>query len=86
MGAGEVVSAARDCLIEREADAVMEALSRSHPRALTDNPDGVALLGDAVREAIALGLDAGCARAGRTAAELVAGAAVLVWSERAGRA
>jgi hypothetical protein len=64
------VSAARDGLIEREADAVVEALSRSHPRALRDNPDGVALLGDAVREAIALGLNAGSVRAGRTAAEL----------------
>jgi hypothetical protein len=70
MGASEGVSAARDRLVGREADAVMEALVRAQPRALADNPDGQALLDEAVRKAIALGLDAGCARAGRAAAEL----------------
>jgi hypothetical protein len=70
MEAGEGVSAARDDLIGREADAVMEELARAQPRALADNPDGRALLDEAVRKAIALGLDAGCAQAGRTAGEL----------------
>jgi hypothetical protein len=70
METGEGVWAARDDLIGREADAIVESLSRSHPRALTDNPDGVALLEDAVLEAIGLGLDAGSRHAGRTADEL----------------
>src|SRR5688572_5103375 len=70
MGAGEGVSAARDGLIGREADAVVESLSRAHPRELADNPDGVALLGEAVREAIGAGLDAGCEHAGRAVGEL----------------
>jgi hypothetical protein len=64
------VSAARDGLVGREADAVVDSLSRAHPRALADNPDGVALLGEAVREAIGLGLDAGCEHAGRAVGEL----------------
>jgi hypothetical protein len=70
MGAGEGVSAAPDGLIGREAEAVVDSLSRGHPRTLADNPDGVALLGDAVRRAIRLGLDAGCERAGRAPVEL----------------
>jgi hypothetical protein len=70
MGAGEGVSAARDSLIGREADAVVESIVRSHPRELRDNPDGVKRLGDAVRDAILLGLDAGCEHAGRAAGEL----------------
>jgi hypothetical protein len=70
MGAGEGVSAARDSLIGREADAIVESLARSHPRELTNNPDGVELVGDAVRDAIRLGLDAGCEHAGRAVGEL----------------
>jgi hypothetical protein len=70
MGAGEGVLVARDSLIRREVDAVMESLARAHPRALTENPDGVALLEDALRDAILLGLDAGCRHAGRLADEL----------------
>jgi hypothetical protein len=70
MGAGEGLSAARDSLIGREADAVVDSIVRSHPRELRDNPDGVELLGDAVRDAILLGLDAGCQHAGRAVGEL----------------
>jgi hypothetical protein len=70
MGAGEGVSAARDSLIGREAEAIVESLARSHPRELTNNPDGVELVGDAVRDAIRLGLDAGCEHAGRAVGEL----------------
>jgi hypothetical protein len=70
MGAGEDVSAARDGLVGREVDAIMELLSRSNARALRDNPDGVALIQGAVRKAILLGLDAGSGHAGRTADEL----------------
>ena len=70
MGAEEGVSAARDSLIGREADAIVESIVRSHPRELRDNPDGVELVGDAVRDAIRLGLDAGCEHAGRTVGEL----------------
>jgi hypothetical protein len=70
MGAGEGALVARDRLIRREAHAVVEALSRAHPRALTENPDGVALLEDALRDAILLGLDAGCRHSGRLADEL----------------
>ena len=70
MGAGEGVSAARDSLIGREADAVVESIVRSHPRELRDNPDGVELLGNALRDAIRLGIDAGCEHAGRALGEL----------------
>ena len=70
MGAEEGVSAARDGLIGREADAIVESLTRSHPRELRDNPDGAELLGDALRDAIRLGLDAGCEHAGRAVGEL----------------
>jgi hypothetical protein len=49
-------------LIGREADAVVEALARSLPRAVADNPGDVGLLRDAVRDAIRLGLDAGSRR------------------------
>src|SRR5918999_2262051 len=70
MGAGEGVSPGLDGLIGREADAVAESLSRAHPRALAENPDGVALLGDAVRDAIRLGLDAGRKHAVRPVGEL----------------
>jgi hypothetical protein len=64
------VSAARDRLIGREADAIVGSIVRSHPRQLRDNPDGVALIGDAVRDAIRLGLDAGRKHAGREVGEL----------------
>jgi hypothetical protein len=70
MGAEEGVSAARDGLIGREADAIVESLTRSHPRELRDNPDGAELLGDALRDAIRLGVDAGCEHAGRAVGEL----------------
>ena len=70
MGAEEGVSAARDGLIGREADAIVESLTRSHPRELRDNPDGAELLGDALRDAIRLGLDVGCEHAGRAVGEL----------------
>jgi hypothetical protein len=69
MSAGEGVSAARDSLIWREAAAIVESLGRSHPRELRDNLDGVGLLEDAVRDAIRLGLDAGCEHAGRAVGE-----------------
>jgi hypothetical protein len=70
MATGEDVWAARDGLIRREADAIVESIARSHPRQLTDNPDGVELLADAVGKAIGLGLDAGCEHAGREVEEL----------------
>jgi hypothetical protein len=70
MGAGEGVSAAGDSLIGRETDAIVESMVRAHPRQLRDNPDGVALIGDAVRDAIRLGLDAGREHAGRAVGEL----------------
>jgi hypothetical protein len=70
MGAGEGVSAARDSLIGREADAIVESIVRLHPRELRDNPDGVELIEDAVRDAIRLGLDSGCEHAGRSVEEL----------------
>src|SRR5918992_5213578 len=70
MGAEEGVSAARDGLIGREADAIVESLTRSHPRELRENPDGAELLGDALRDAIRLGLDVGCEHAGRAVGEL----------------
>src|ERR687895_136363 len=70
MGAEEGVSAARDGLIGREADAIVESLTRSHPRELRENPDGAELLGDALRDAIRLGLDVGCEHAGRAGGEL----------------
>jgi hypothetical protein len=41
---------------------VAEALARSHPRALAENPEGVTLLRQAVRDAIRLGLEAAGAR------------------------
>jgi Putative prokaryotic signal transducing protein len=70
MGAGEQVTAGREELIRREAGAAVDGLRRAHPRALEDNPDGLVLIGDAVRRAIGLGLHAGCKRAGRAAGEL----------------
>jgi hypothetical protein len=70
METGEGPTAARDDLIGREADAIVESLSRAHPRALTDNPDGVALLEAALHDAISLGLEAGCRHAGRAAESL----------------
>jgi hypothetical protein len=70
MGAGEGVSGGLYGLIGREADEVVESLSRAHPRALAENPDGVALLGDAVRDAIRLGLDARRKHAARPVGEL----------------
>jgi hypothetical protein len=70
MGTGEQLTGGREALIEREADAMVDALRRAHPRALEDNPEGVELLREAVRRAIELGLDAGCERAGLAAAEL----------------
>jgi hypothetical protein len=70
MGGGEGVSGGLYGLIGREADEVVESLSRAHPRALAENPDGVALLGDAVRDAIRLGLDARRKHAARPVGEL----------------
>jgi hypothetical protein len=70
MSAGQRVTAGREALIRREADAMVDALRRAHPRALEDNPDGLELIGDGVRRAIALGLHAGCKRAGRAASDL----------------
>jgi hypothetical protein len=64
------VSGARDSLIGREADAIVESIVRSHPRQLRDNPDGIELIEDAARDAIRLGLDAGCRHAVRAVEEL----------------
>jgi hypothetical protein len=70
MGSGQQVTTGREALIRREADAMVDALRRAHPRALEDNADGLELIGDAVRRAIELGLHAGSKRAGRAASEL----------------
>ncbi len=70
MGAEEQVAAGREELIGREADAAVERLRRAHPRTLEDNPDGLELIGDAVRRAIGLGLHAGSKRTGHAAGEL----------------
>jgi Putative prokaryotic signal transducing protein len=70
MGAGEQVTAGREELIGREADAAVDSLRRAHPRALEDNPDGLEMIGEAVRRAIGLGLHAGCKQARRTVGEL----------------
>jgi hypothetical protein len=69
MGAGEVTSG-REELIGREVDAAVDSLRRAHPRALEDNPDGLEMVGEALRRAIGSGLHAGCKRAGRAAGEL----------------
>jgi hypothetical protein len=70
VGAEEQVTTGREALIGREVDAAVDALRRAHPRALDDNPDGLELIGEAVRRAIGLGLDAGCKRVGVSATEL----------------
>jgi hypothetical protein len=82
------VSAARDSLIGREADAIVESLTCSHPRELRGNPDGVELLAAAVRDAIRLGLDAGSQHAGRPVEELDFGQAEAwaLWQRRRDRA
>jgi hypothetical protein len=88
MGAQEGVAAARDGLIEREADAIVESLTHSHPRQLRENPDGVELLGAAVRDAIRLGLDAGSQQAGRAVGDIDFGQADAwaLWQRRRDRA
>jgi hypothetical protein len=88
MGAEEGVAAARDGLIERETDEIVESLTRSHPRQLRENPDGVELLGAAVRDAIRLGLDAGSQHAGRPVDDLDFGQADAWerWQRRRDRA
>jgi hypothetical protein len=88
MGAGEGVSSARDSLVAREADAIVESIVRSHPRQLTDNPEGVELLGGAVRDAIRLGLDAGSQHARRAVDDLDFGQADAWerWQRRRDRA
>jgi hypothetical protein len=73
VGGEDRVSAACDGLIGREADAVVGALVRAHSRALADNPDGVGLIGEAVRRAIGLGLAAECERVGCPVEELDCG-------------
>jgi hypothetical protein len=70
VGAEEQVTTGREALVGREVDAAVDALRRAHPRALDDNPDGLELIGKAVRRAIGLGLDAGCKRVGVSATEL----------------
>lgn len=45
-------------------------VERSCPRALADNPEGSALVGQAIREAIRLGLDTCCGLAKRSVSEL----------------
>jgi hypothetical protein len=70
-------------LIGREADAVTAGLARAYRRALADNPEGAAHIAEAVRGAIVLGVEAGCARAGTPAAELDCGAdAWELWQAR----
>jgi hypothetical protein len=70
MGAGEQVTSGREELIGLEVDAAVESLRRAHPRALEDNPDGLEMVGEALRRAIGLGLHAACKRAGRAAGQL----------------
>jgi hypothetical protein len=75
MSAGEQVGSGREELIGREVDAAVEGLRRAHPRALADNPEGLEMIGEAVRRAIGLGLHAGCKRTGRAVGELEFGRA-----------
>jgi hypothetical protein len=63
-----------DRLVAREVERVREELERAHARALADNPEGNALLAGALRDALLLGLEAGCRRAGRSVDELDYGA------------
>jgi len=59
-----------DRLVAREVERVREVLQRAHPRALADNPEGNASVAGALRDALRLGLEAGCRRAGTPSAEL----------------
>jgi hypothetical protein len=52
-----------DRLVGREVGRVREELERAHPRALSENPEGNALVAGALRDALRLGLEAGCRRA-----------------------
>ena len=52
-----------DRLVGREVERVREELERAHPRALSENPEGNALVAGALRDALRLGLEAGCRRA-----------------------
>jgi hypothetical protein len=64
------VSAAYDSLTGRELERVLADLERAYPRALADNPQGAGLVAAALRDALRLGLEAGCRRAGRSPGEL----------------
>jgi hypothetical protein len=70
LGNEDRVSAAYDSLTGRELERVLADLERAYPRALDDNPEGAALVAAALRDALRLGLEAGCRRAGRRPGEL----------------
>jgi hypothetical protein len=59
-----------DRLVGGEIEGMVDGLARTHSRALADNPDGTALVAEALREALHLGLDAGCRRVGRPSRDL----------------
>jgi hypothetical protein len=63
-----------DQLLRREVDRVLVELARANPRALADNPEGSAIVGDALRQAMVLGLSAAFAKAGVSETELDFGA------------
>jgi hypothetical protein len=60
MHSGEIGVASLERLIAAEVKRVLEELERSHESALMDNPDGAALVAEALRESIWLGVAAGC--------------------------
>jgi Putative prokaryotic signal transducing protein len=60
MGGEGIVSASLDGLIAREVERVCGELERNNPQALGDNPEGAALIADALRDSLWLGIAAGC--------------------------
>jgi hypothetical protein len=74
VGTEDRVSGAFDSLTEHELGSVLADLEGAYPQALSDNPEGTALVAAALRDALQLGLEAGCRRAGRRSGELDYGA------------